>query len=91
MNSTKNANEPLVKSESSAPSLEDVIAYLKASPWGNIIREFTTIIDADDVQLSGVVLSEKKVYERELLPMDHIVISLAGLRSDLPRGIHETD
>lgn len=91
MNSTKQESKPLVKSESSIQNLEQAIEYLKASPLGNIIREIVTVIDADDVQLSGVVLSEKKVYERELLPMDHIVISLVGLRSDLPRGIHELD
>lgn len=91
MQNTKQESKPPVKSENSTPSLEDVIGFLKASPWGNIIREIVTVIDADDVQLSGVVLSEKKVYEREMLPMDHIVISLAGLRSDLPRGIHEMD
>lgn len=91
MNSTKQENKPLAKSESSIQNLEQAIEFLKGSPLGNIIREIVTVIDADDVQLSGVVLSEKKVYERELLPMDHIVISLVGLRSDLPRGIHELD
>lgn len=91
MNSTKQENKQPVKSESRIQNLEDAIEFLKASPLGNIIKEIVTVIDADDVQISGVVLSEKKLYERELLPTDHIVISLAGLRSDLPRGIHETD
>ena len=91
MQVTRQENGPAAQSESRIQTLEDVIELLKTSTFGSVIKEIITVIDADDVQVSGVVLSEKKVYERELLPMDHIIISIAGLRSDLPRGIYELD
>lgn len=91
MNNIKNENAPAVTSESSIQSLEQAIEFLRASPLGEFIKEIVTIIEADDVQVSGVVLVERKVYERELLPMDHIIISVAGLHSALPPGVRELE
>ena len=89
MNSTKSAEKPQ-ETSASANTLEDVVQLLRKT-LGELVREVTVVTGAEDILISGVVLDEARVYERELLPMDHIIISLAGLETQYPAGVHELE
>jgi len=89
MNSTNSAEKPPATS-AKANTLEDVVWLLRKT-LGELAREVTVVTGAEDILISGVVLDEARVYERELLPMDHIIISLAGLETQYPAGVHELE